>query len=556
MRHSCPLAAASLLATLSLSGCIAGEGKAGRNGSACTVTKNNSNGTATITCDDGTVAAVSSGRDGVACSVDVGTDGVKTITCDDGTTATVRDGSGGAVGLPGYASNAPRALMVTITGVSTAPIAGRTRPVVSFNVKDERGAPFAGLQAARLLFTVAKLLPPAGGGSGRFVSYLNRVEVAGALGDGDGSDALQATAEGGTAGSLVDRHDGSYIYTFDRNLLTVTSPVAVPFEPSLRHRVGLQISGAGLPAANVVFDFVPTPSGASSSRAIVTTARCNLCHDRLAAHAGTRVEVAYCVTCHNPGTTDAQSSNSLDLGVMTHKIHAGRNLPSVRAGKPYHLWGFGGELVDFSTVGFPRRGKSCAGCHVADAAAPDAAFYRERPTRAACGSCHDDIDFTIPTGPGPGFSRGHSGPIQTSDTGCAAAACHPAASIDTAHEDPALTQAKAFWLRQTDVSARPGTRQTKGPRAGRGLAGLGVLLGLFVGAFDIETSQGHGLVFARHAFRVEGREGDFNLLAVLGDLAEGQHQEGDDAQPDQHASHHGIQRVTPWGRGPGGPPVY
>ena len=88
------------------------------------------------------------------------------------------------------------------------------------------------------------------------------------------------------------------------------------------------------------------------------------------------------------------------------------------------------------------------------------------------------------------------------------------------------------------------------------LSGLGVLFGLFVGAFDIETGQCHGLVFARHALGVEGREGDLDLAAVLGDLAEGQHQKGDDAQPDQNALHHGIQRVTPWGLSPGRPPVY
>ena len=55
---------------------------------------------------------------------------------------------------------------------------------------------------------------------------------------------------------------------------------------------------------------------------------CNGCHDQLALHGGGRVDVQYCVMCHNPGTTDANSGNVLTMQTMTHKIHAGRLLAS------------------------------------------------------------------------------------------------------------------------------------------------------------------------------------------------------------------------------------
>ena len=53
---------------------------------------------------------------------------------------------------------------------------------------------------------------------------------------------------------------------------------------------------------------------------------CNGCHDKLALHGGCRVDTQYCVMCHNPGTTDANSGNVLTLSTMVHKIHSGKLL--------------------------------------------------------------------------------------------------------------------------------------------------------------------------------------------------------------------------------------
>jgi hypothetical protein len=75
--------------------------KSGTDGSSCSVT-DNGDGTKTISCTDGTTATVSNGTngaDGSSCSVTDNGDGTKTVACPDGTTATVADGQNGVTGL-------------------------------------------------------------------------------------------------------------------------------------------------------------------------------------------------------------------------------------------------------------------------------------------------------------------------------------------------------------------------------------------------------------------------------------------------------------------------
>ena len=83
----------------------------GQDGSSCTVTQDN--GSATISCEDGTDATVSDGQDGAdgapgadgqdgtSCTVIDNLDGTKTISCTDGTSVTVSDGAQGPPGADG-----------------------------------------------------------------------------------------------------------------------------------------------------------------------------------------------------------------------------------------------------------------------------------------------------------------------------------------------------------------------------------------------------------------------------------------------------------------------
>ncbi|HUU00529.1 MAG TPA: hypothetical protein VM425_03715 [Myxococcota bacterium] len=85
---------------LLLSIAILSAADCGGSGGSCTVA-DNGDGTATISCPDGTSTTVSSGQDGqdgqngVSCSVADNGDGTKTISCTDGTSVTIDDGQDG-----------------------------------------------------------------------------------------------------------------------------------------------------------------------------------------------------------------------------------------------------------------------------------------------------------------------------------------------------------------------------------------------------------------------------------------------------------------------------
>ena len=75
------------------------------------------------------------------------------------------------------------------------------------------------------------------------------------------ASAIQANTESGTAAGWQELGNGVYRYTSTTNLATVTSPIAVAYEPSLTHRVSIAIdlSGAARELApdNPFKDFVP-----------------------------------------------------------------------------------------------------------------------------------------------------------------------------------------------------------------------------------------------------------------------------------------------------------
>ena len=70
----------------------------------------------------------------------------------------------------------------------------------------------------------------------------------------------------------------------------------------------------------------------------------------------------------------------VDMKVMAHKIHMGSELPSVKAGKPYQIIGFGGTVLDWSTVVHPSDARRCESCHAQDTGAAQATAYLTHPT--------------------------------------------------------------------------------------------------------------------------------------------------------------------------------
>ena len=125
-----------------------------------------------------------------------------------------------------------------------------------------------------------------------------------------------------------------------------------------------------------------------------------------------------CVLCHNPQNFDPNTGATLDAKVFFHKIHMGASLPTVIAGTPYipAINSFG--TFDYSKVVFPadpEDPRRCITCHAQTTA------YLTNPTRAACGSCHDDVNFAT--------GANHPGGAQSDDNQCAT--CHiPQGEID------------------------------------------------------------------------------------------------------------------------------
>jgi len=263
-------------------------------------------------------------------------------------------------------------------------------------------------------------------GQEQYVSYVATTATA----VSGGATATQPAADSG--GTLTTVTTGEYIYTFK-------TKAPAGFNPTLTNRVGVYGSrvltpyGLATNYATALYDFVPA-GGTPTPRDVVRSADCNACHSVLSFHGGSRVGVGLCIMCHTPQNSDPNSGNTLDFKVMIHKIHMGASLPSVIIAKqPYHIYGFNG-YSDWSTVVFPANPgnvtntampsdpRNCAGsCHNPKDGAAQTSVWLTKPSRAACGSCHDDVNFA--TG-GTNFPGGatHLNLPQIDDTQCSG--CH------------------------------------------------------------------------------------------------------------------------------------
>ena len=189
--------------------------------------------------------------------------------------------------------------------------------------------------------------------------------------------------------------DGVYKYTLKTKLpegddVTATHSIGLVFYRDLSE------FGLGTDITNDVVNFRPDGGVVTKVRDVVTTESCKKCHDDVTfgfhSH-GARSTVEVCVLCHNPQTIDPDTGESQDMAVFIHKIHRGKDLPSVVAGKPYKIIGNAQSVHDYSTVGYPQDIRNCETCHDPKAGAMQQEAYLLHPTRAACGSCHDDVNF-------------------------------------------------------------------------------------------------------------------------------------------------------------------
>jgi OmcA/MtrC family decaheme c-type cytochrome len=411
---------------------------------------------------------------------------------------------------------------MTVNGVTIA-----SPPVVKFTVTDAAGNAVVGLgntsksstatvaALTNLRFTLAKLVPATATEPSKWVSYLvlKPPTVAQAAGTVAATDSCTADKKWcGTypttdsEGTLVDNGDGTYKYTFARDVTQAANIVAslvdstdglkkkvdlgsagdLSYNPSLTHRLGIQISGAApgtgsnvpnattvIPGvniaipANVVYDFRPDGQPVTSTRSIVDLASCASCHNgKGLAHGGGRKDPNYCVTCHTDQvkygmSAEATRSSTLALSGTTqnttsvvdgraignlpnfvHKIHMGAELKLTGYNYIPNTTGVGMKFNEVEWIQDPRN---CTKCHSgADKTdinqatkTKDGDNWKNKPSRLACGACHDNVNFatgviTTATGTSP-----HSAGPAADDSSCSS--CHTAAVIAESHRTEAPT---------------------------------------------------------------------------------------------------------------------
>ncbi len=496
----------TLLTAVVCLGLPACTGPAGEKGSACT-SRDNGDGTATISCGDGTKVTLFNGKTGDAgtsCSITTRSDGGRIVSCSDGTiadlpsglTCSLSNGDGGRVltcsdgsviPLPNGTNgtngmNALDAFRVdqfhgtgflnkkaleatgkylanmTITAATASPAGVVT---VSFKVSDAALKPLVGIKTVNA--NIVKLLPAdvdAGEAFNKWVAYLYRIQTVSGSDGGtwpnpDGTRAAQPNRE--SNGTLVDRGDGTYLYTFATNLSNVVvngQPVA--FERGRTHRVAVMMGGGSGPTCDAFFDFVPDGSPITESRRVIDTDTCRSCHGQeFNGHGGDRLTVEVCATCHLPGAVDPHGGASIDLEQMIHKIHAGGELASIPGPNgivwdnpatavneaadngTYAIWGYNNRKVDWWKAGFPAVLSNCTKCHndvPNPGQTPQVANWKTVPSRKACGSCHDLTNFAT--------GANHGGGAMATDNACAV--CHPASGMVVPNVISPVTQAHDF----------------------------------------------------------------------------------------------------------------
>ena len=320
-------------------------------------------------------------------------------------------------------------------------------PQVSFAVQDQNGNPIIGIGKATRLratdtvpsysniaFAIAKLIPGSNGSPSRWVSYIVTTVPTKNATTGAITPAAPSRPSTDNTGTLVDNGNGTYVYTFYRDITTIKKDidgmtVSAPnnkadlddlaYDESLVHRLTIQLSGdapgtgsntpdgsdsgvAGVPLkkpVDAIYDFIPATGAAlaptdTNSRVIVNVANCNQCHRVLGGipgttatsepaqfHGGARNESRYCVVCHTSqrkyGRTEATISGltftSSTNVVDGRAVGAFPNyIHKIHGGVVLAKQNYNYANVKFNEVHYPQDIRNCTKCHdsTADAVNP------------------------------------------------------------------------------------------------------------------------------------------------------------------------------------------
>ena len=345
-------------------------------------------------------------------------------------------------------------ITISVKSVSTK----ATDPIaVRFTLKDDRGFPidlagkFSVNTPVAPRFAIGTFTKDASGN----VSPLTVLTKSGATPQ---PTAYSPTGTTPGHGAVVENGFGAgdYTYTFP-STTTKDGAVAVAYDATKlneTHVVWIQATRQTDPvftdnaktfyAANQDYYFVPSGTGTPLTREIAATTGCNKCHDRFKPestasgefHGGGRISAPFCAVCHNPGRT---SNPAADASVFVHRIHRGQHLQPA-------------NLFHKIAATYPQDIRNCDACHKG---AAQGAQAQTRPTLAACGSCHDYVDFTGKaatscTDPVTLDAKGlpvpckHVGGVQADNATCSG--CHTASNVAAKHLPVAPPDPKNAWL--------------------------------------------------------------------------------------------------------------
>lgn len=289
-------------------------------------------------------------------------------------------------------------------------IAINSRPIVTFKLLDENGAPLdpktAGLS---LRFYIARIKA-----DGNYENYIKNAA---------GFPSYDAT------GAFANLGNGVYTYAFATDINDATKTlkgITYSAADTRTHTAALEVSrtvasatGASFQQArNVFFNFRPDGQAVTTTREIVSVSACNDCHGKLGVHGGGRRDTALCILCHNPDLLVGYDANgsaqydvngvSFDFKVMGHKIHMGKKLPGNVAAIAAGGTGYAIGNASYAPVAYPlMSGDSkvsgtpieCAKCHRRGADSngnvygKDADRWKNAPTISNCTTCHDTTTF-------------------------------------------------------------------------------------------------------------------------------------------------------------------
>jgi OmcA/MtrC family decaheme c-type cytochrome len=425
-----------------------------------------------------------------------------------------------AVGPKASFTRKPPGPQVTLVG---ATVNALRRVEVTFRVTvDDEAVDVSVARALRPAFTLASLGTDPVTGAPAWESHVLTGEETlpslplGGPGTPALADARQPGFEEDGIWSLSGTSIGQFRYAFVAQL--------PPGYEDRTHRVGvfLQAAEKGSALTSATLDFAPT--GDVAVHELVTDARCADCHDGVRAHGGTRTGAKLCVTCHTwqladggtvdpaavAGATPATDPNPLELGRLVHRIHRGKNLPTLyrassaaaapvpplplaappplpflpgrnaaEPGRKFSVVGdhgherVFGQIVSRTEYGptartaafgvtFPRDYRDCDACH---AGAAGEAAVDAHVSRKSCQGCHPDVWFGDGA-PGDAYHLAHPGGPQANDAACAG--CHVTgapklyAPIGEAHV--AIVKSPRFSKPQLRIlsieGCRPGERPT------------------------------------------------------------------------------------------------